>query len=63
MTRASIQEYTEAVRGRYLQASKVEKGKSLDEFTKVIGCHRKASIPLLCRGNQQGIKRKRMRPR
>ena len=47
MTRASIREYTEAVRGRYLQASKVEKGKILDEFTKVIGCHRKVAIRLL----------------
>jgi hypothetical protein len=63
MTRASIREYTEAVRGRYLQASKIEKGKILDEFTKVIGCHRKAAIRLLRRGNQQGVKRKRGRPR
>jgi len=63
MTRASIREYTEAVRGRYLRASKVEKGKILDEFTKVIGCHRKAAIRLLRRGNQQGTKRKRGRPR
>jgi len=39
MTRASIREYTEAVRGRYLRASKMEKGRILDEFTKVIGCH------------------------
>jgi hypothetical protein len=35
MTRASIREYTEAVRWRYLQASKEDKGKILDEFTKV----------------------------
>ncbi len=62
MTRASIREYTEAVRGRYLRASKMEKGKILDEFTKVIGCHRKAAIRLLHRGNQQGTKRKRGRP-
>ena len=33
MTRGSIREYTEAVRGRYLRASKKEKGKVLDEFT------------------------------
>jgi len=63
MTRASIREYTEAVRGRYLQASKMEKGKILDEFTKVIGCHRKAAIRLLHRGNQQGARKKRGRPR
>ncbi len=63
MTRASIREYTQAVRGRYLRASKVEKGKILDEFTKVIGCHRKAAIRLLHRGNQRSVKRKRGRPR
>ena len=40
MTRGGIQEYTEAVRGRYLRASKKEKGRILDEFTEVVGCHR-----------------------
>ncbi len=34
MTRASIREYTEAVRGRYLLVSKAEKGKILDEFAR-----------------------------
>ena len=58
MTRASIREYTEAVRGRYLLVSKAEKGKILDEFTKVIGCHRKAAIRLLRRGNQANSKRR-----
>jgi len=58
MTRASIKEYTEAVRGRYLLVSKGEKGKILDEFTKVIGCHRKAAIRLLRRGNQANPKRR-----
>ena len=62
MTRGSIREYTEAVRGRYLRASKKEKGKILDEFTQVIGCHRKAAIRLLHRGNSSGTKRKRGRP-
>ena len=47
MTRASIVEYVKAVRGRYFQASKKEKGKILDEFTKVTGCHRKAAIRLI----------------
>ena len=61
MTRASIREYTEAVRGRYLRASKMEKRKILDEFTEVIGCHRKAAIRLFSRGNQQNAKRKRCR--
>ena len=32
MTRASIREYTEAVRWQYLWAPRKEKGKILDEF-------------------------------
>ena len=63
MTRASIREYTEAVRWRYLQAPKKEKGKILDEFTKVTGYHRKAIIRLLHRVNQPNANRKRGRPR
>jgi len=63
MTRGSIREYTEAVRGRYLLASKKEKGKILDEFTKVIGCHRKAAIRLLRRGNQARTNKRRGRSR
>jgi len=63
MTRGSIREYTEAVRGRYLRASKKEKGKILDEFTKVTGCHRKAAIRLFHRGNQARANKKRGRPR
>lgn len=47
MTRRSILEYAEAVRPRYRGATKVEKGKILDEFTKVTGQHRKAAIRLL----------------
>ncbi len=63
MTRGSIQEYTEVVRGRYLRASKKEKGRILDEFTKVVGCHRKAAIRLLHREDspQQGKRRGRRR--
>ena len=63
MARASIREYTEAVRGRYLWVSKKEKGKILDEFTKVTGCHRKAAIRLFRRGNQPRTNKKRGRPR
>jgi hypothetical protein len=63
MTRGGIQEYTEAVRGRYLRASKKEKGRILDEFTKVVGCHRKAAIRLLHRTNQGRVNRKRGCPR
>jgi len=49
MTRASIREYAEAVRERYLSASKMKRGRILDEFTKVTGCHRKAAIRLIRR--------------
>jgi len=63
MTRASIREYTEAVRWRYLRASRKDKGKILDEFTKVTGYHRKAAIRLLHRVNKPGAKKKRGRPR
>ena len=63
MTRASIREYSEAVRWRYLQAPKKEKGKILDEFTKVTAYHRKAIIRLLHRVSQPNANRKRGRPR
>ena len=49
MTRQSIQEYVAAIRERYRKASKEEKGKILDEFTRVTGLHRKAAIRLLNR--------------
>jgi hypothetical protein len=62
MTRASVREYAEAVRERYFYASKKEKGKILDEFTKVTGCHRKAAIRLLCRGYRK-MSKKQGRPR
>jgi len=63
MTRSSIREYVEAVRGRYFRASKKAKGKILDEFTKVTGCHRKAAIRLIHRGNHTTTTKKRGRPR
>jgi len=63
MTRGSIREYTEAVRGRYLGASKKEKGRILDEFTHVTGYHRKAAIRLLSRGNESGTNKRHGRPR
>ncbi len=63
MTQASIEEYAEAVRGRYLRASKKEKGKILDEFTKVAGYHRKAAIRLLCRRHWSSTRKRRGRPR
>ena len=63
MPRRSILEYVQALRSRYLGASKEGKGKMLDEFTKVIGCHRKAAIRLLHRRNQPRRSKKRGRPR
>ena len=63
MTRGSIREYTAAVQGRYLRVSKREKGRILDEFTKVTACHRKAAIRLLHRGNQARANKKHGRPR
>jgi hypothetical protein len=47
MTLKSVKEYAAAVRGRYLIASREEKGRILDEFVKVTGYHRKAAIRLL----------------
>ena len=51
MTRRSILEYAEAVRGRYLRSTKKEKTKILDEFVAATGLHRKAAIRLF---NQRG---------
>lgn len=53
MTRGSILEYREAVRWRYLNAKKKEKGKILDEFVQVTGYHRKAAIRLLRKGGTE----------
>jgi hypothetical protein len=61
MTRGSIREYTEAVRGRYHRASKKEKGRILDEFTNVIGCHRKSAIRLLKAKRRSDLRRRRGR--
>lgn len=63
MTRASIQEYAEAIRRRYREGNKAEKGKILDEFTKVTGLHRKAAIRLLGNKSRKTIKRRRGRKR
>jgi hypothetical protein len=63
VTRRSILEYAEALRGRYLGASKEEKGKMLDEFTRVTGLHRKAAIRLLHRLGRAGVSRRLGRPR
>jgi len=63
MTQGSIREYTEAVRERYMRASKKEKGRVLDEFTAVVGCQRKSAIRLLRGRRQSWAGRRRGRPR
>jgi len=62
VTRRSIMEYVQAIRSRYFQASKEEKGRMLDEFTQVTGLHRKAAIRLLNRPSQPGAGKRRGRP-
>ena len=47
MTRDSILEYAEAVRGRYLRPKKGLKTKILDEFVAATGLLQKANIRLL----------------
>ena len=49
MTRQSVVEYAEAVRGRYRAAGRNEKQRILDEFCQTTGMHRKAAIRLLNR--------------
>lgn len=49
MTKASTEEYTEAVRGRYLKAVREGKGRILGQFTQLSGYQRKAAIRLLHR--------------
>jgi len=61
MTLKSIQEYIEAIRGRYSQATRAEKGQILNEFVKVTGYHRKAAIRALAGKLKRGIS-KRGRP-
>jgi hypothetical protein len=56
-------EYVQALRSRYVRASREEKGKMLDEFTQVTGLHRKAAIRLLNRPSRLKTGRQRGRPR
>ena len=63
MTRQSIKEYVKAIRERYRKASKEEKGKILDEFTKITSIHRKAAIRLLNREARFSSKKRGGRPR
>jgi hypothetical protein len=47
VSRRSIQEYAAALRQRYQQATKKQKGALLDQFCQITGYHRKAAIRLL----------------
>ena len=59
MTPGRVRGYAEAVRERYFLAAKKEKGRIMDEFTKVTSHHRKAAIRLFRHGNQSTTSRKR----
>jgi len=63
VTRQSINEYLKAIRERYFTSSKEEKGRILDEFTKVTRIHRKAAIRLLNRAMQPPAQKRRGRRR
>ncbi len=63
MTRRSIMEYAQALKPRYLKASKEEKSKMLDEFTQVTGLHRKSAIRLLNRVSRLNTRNRRGRKR
>jgi hypothetical protein len=63
VTRRSITEYAEAVRGRYFQASKKAKTEMLNEFVATTGMHRKAVIRLLNRRGRPAGKKRNGRPR
>lgn len=63
MTRTSIHEYAAALRGRYSQAGKRERGAILSEFCRTTGYHRKAAIRLLAHAPKQPSKERRGRRR
>ena len=63
MTRRSILEYADAIRGRYLRAPKKVKTRILEEFVATTGLHRKAAIRLLNRRSRPVVQRKSGRPR
>ena len=53
-----MKEYIEAIRGRYRKADRREKGRMLEEVTRVTGYHRKSAIRLLrAAEGKQGSKR------
>jgi hypothetical protein len=52
VTKPARQEYTAAVRGRYLAADREGKGRILEEYCRTLRCHRKAAIRALRRQPQ-----------
>ena len=59
-----MEEYAEAMRGRYGGSSRSEKGRLLDEFTEVTGYHRKSAIRVLGgKSRRAGEKTRLGRPR
>jgi hypothetical protein len=63
VTRRSIVEYAEAVRGRYFRAGKKAKTEIVNEFVATTGMHRKAVIRLVNGRGRSSGKKKRGRPR
>ena len=63
MTRRSIIEYAQAIRGRYFKVEKKRKTEILNEFVAATGLHRKAAIRLLNRMPVQDRKVAGGRPR
>lgn len=49
MTKPARQEYTAAIRGRYLAADREAKSRILEEYCRTLRCHRKAAIRALRR--------------
>jgi len=63
VTRRSIEEYADAVRGRYSRAPKKKKTEILDEFVANTGLHRKAAIRMLSRRNRPPGRKRSGRPK
>lgn len=58
MSQQGKREVVERLRHRYLQASRSEKTKILDEFVALSGLHRKSAIRALRHGYQRGAERR-----